>query len=181
MFIKLIVIKWRLSDFFSDRSHIDAVRFVLTIKLYLLSWSERWMTIFGSSGEFQEAFFYHIASWKVDVCVIAFLNTVVSCSRLYPPTPLRLAFLPPLLNWSNSKGGPTRKKCLFRGHRGDSAGCSRETADVITWSISRRFFAFVVLKAKRLVSSYSTWNNWWKWVKRNFRIMKASYLWRLLR
>ena len=75
MFIKLIVIKWRLSDFFSDRSHIDAVRFVLTTKLYLLSWSERWVTIFGSSGEFQEAFFYHIASWKVDVCVIAFLNT----------------------------------------------------------------------------------------------------------
>ena len=94
---------------FRQESHRCCKVCALTIKLYLLSWSERWMTIFGSSGEFQEAFFYHIASWKVDVCVIAFLNTVDSCSRLYPPTRLMLAFLPPLLNWSNSKGGPTRK------------------------------------------------------------------------
>ena len=73
----------KFTDCIADvRSHIDTARFVLTIRLYLLS--ERGMTSFGNSGEFQVAFFYHLASRKVDVCVIAFLNTVVSRSRLYP-------------------------------------------------------------------------------------------------
>ena len=182
MFIKLIVIKWRLSDFFSDRSHIDPARFVLTIKLYLLSWSERWMTIFGSSGEFQEAFFYHIASWKVDVCVIAFLNTrrwIVA-----PGSTLRLGevgFPPSSSKLIQQQGWTNPEIMALSGSSGRFSRMFTANGRCDHLINLRRFFAFVVLKAKRLVSSYSTWNNWWKWVKRNFRIMKASYLWRLLR
>jgi len=147
----------KFTDCISDvRSHIDAARFVLTIQLFLLSWSERWMTIFGSSGEFQLVFFYHLASWKVDVCVIAFLNTAVGVSPLFPPPP------PPRL------GEVGFSSLLFfltdptaRLDQPGSNGSFRVIGEIHgkrqIWSLDQSpviFFTFVVLNAKSLVSFF---------------------------